>query len=92
MMKNLNIQLDEHMFEQSENLFNELGLDLDEAVKIFLQTAIRYQGLPFELKRDEPYEKYVYNALLESQKEPKFVNLDDMFSKVDKIIEGSHDV
>ena len=51
---NLNIRTDKIVKEQAEELFSELGLNMTTAINIFLRTAIREHGIPFELKLDVP--------------------------------------
>lgn len=53
---NLNIRTDKAIKEQAEEIFNELGLNMTTAVNIFLRTAVREHGIPFELKLDIPNE------------------------------------
>lgn len=53
---NLNIRTDKDVKEKAEKIFNELGLNMTSAVNIFLRTAIRERGIPFELKLDVPNE------------------------------------
>ena len=51
---NLNIRIDKAIKDQAEEIFNELGLNMTTAVNMFLRTAIREQGIPFELKLEVP--------------------------------------
>ncbi|MFM9414171.1 type II toxin-antitoxin system RelB/DinJ family antitoxin [Peptococcus simiae] len=51
---NLNIRTDRAIKDQAEEIFNELGLNMTTAINMFLRTAIREQGIPFELKLDVP--------------------------------------
>ena len=51
---NLNIRTDKAIKEQAEQIFNELGLNMTTAINLFLRTAIREHGIPFELKLDVP--------------------------------------
>ena len=53
---NLNIRTDKDIKDQAEEIFNELGLNMITAVNMFLRTAIREHGIPFELKLDVPNE------------------------------------
>ena len=53
---NLNIRTDKDIKEQAEEIFNELGLNMTTAINMFLRTAIREHGIPFELKLDVPNE------------------------------------
>ena len=56
---NLNIRIDKAIKDQAEEIFNELGLNMTTAVNMFLRTAIREHGIPFELKL-EVHEYSVY--------------------------------
>ena len=51
---NLNIRTEKAIKDQAESIFNELGLNMTTAVNMFLRTAIREHGIPFELKLDVP--------------------------------------
>ena len=59
MTTNLNIRIDKDIKEQAEGIFNELGMNMTTAVNIFLRTAVREHGIPFELKLDVPNETTV---------------------------------
>ena len=51
---NLNIRTEKAIKDQAEEIFNELGLNMTTAVNMFLRTAIRERGIPFELKLEVP--------------------------------------
>ena len=51
---NLNIRTDKAIKEQAEQIFNELGLNMTTAINLFLRTAIREHGIPFDLKLEAP--------------------------------------
>ena len=51
---NLNIRTDKEIKERAEEIFSELGLNMTTAINMFLRTAIRENGIPFELKLDNP--------------------------------------
>lgn len=53
---NLNIRTDKFIKDQAEEIFKKLGLNMTTAINMFLRTAVRVQGIPFELKLDEPNE------------------------------------
>ncbi len=53
---NLNIRIDKEIKEQAEQIFPELGLNMTTAIDLFLRTAIRERGIPFDLKLDTPNE------------------------------------
>ena len=51
---NLNIRTDREVKMAAEQIFEELGLNMTTAVNIFLRQTIRENGIPFELKLDQP--------------------------------------
>ncbi len=53
-MKNLNVRVDEELKAKAEEIFSELGMNMSTALNIFLKTAVRYGGIPFELRLDHP--------------------------------------
>ncbi|MGN0906750.1 MAG: type II toxin-antitoxin system RelB/DinJ family antitoxin [Bullifex sp.] len=53
---NLNIRTDKDIKDHAEEIFNELGLNMTTAINMFLRTAIRVHGIPFELILDVPNE------------------------------------
>ena len=50
----MNIRTEKAIKDQAESIFNELGINMTTAVNMFLRTAIREHGIPFELKLDVP--------------------------------------
>ena len=78
---NLNIRIDKAIKDQAEEIFNELGLNMTTAVNIFLRTAIREHGIPFELKIDVPNETTASaiaegRKLLEDPSAPRYSSID----------------
>ena len=51
---NINIRVDTELKQSAEALFEDLGLNMSSAVTMFLKTAVRYEGIPFEIKRSTP--------------------------------------
>ena len=49
-----NISIDSDLKQESLDLFSDLGMDLSTAVTLFLRQAVRVQGLPFPVIRDNP--------------------------------------
>ncbi len=49
---NINIRVDSELKRDAEKLFNDLGLNMSSAITMFLKSAVRYDGIPFEIKRD----------------------------------------
>ena len=51
---NLNIRIDTELKRQSEQIFNELGLNMSSALTVFLRQVVRSNGLPFEMRLNKP--------------------------------------
>lgn len=51
---NINVRVDRELKEEAEILFNDLGFSMSSAITMFLKSALRYGGIPFELKRVSP--------------------------------------
>ena len=51
---NLNIRIDEDLKRKAEAVFSELGLNLSTAMNIFLRYSVRYGGIPFDLRIENP--------------------------------------
>ena len=49
----MRIRLDSEVKEQAHQVFNNMGMDMNTAINIFLRQAIQYQGLPFDVRLDE---------------------------------------
>ena len=54
---NLNIRIDADLKKQSEEIFNELGLNMSTALTVFLRQAVRSRGIPFEMRLSIPNEE-----------------------------------
>ena len=83
MTTNLNIRIDKDIKEQAEGIFNELGINMTTAVNIFLRTAIREHGIPFELKLDAPNEVTAsaieeWKKMMSDPLAPRYSNMDDL--------------
>ena len=85
---NLNIRTDKEIKDQAEKIFNELGLNMTTAVNIFLRTAIREHGIPFELKLEVPNNTTV-SAIEEGRKmmknpsSPRYSSIDALKEALD---------
>ena len=86
---NLNIRTDKDVKEKAEKIFNELGLNMTSAVNLFLRTAIRERGIPFELKLDVPNETTIA-AIEEGRKmasdpsSPRYSSIDELRDALEK--------
>ena len=80
---NLNIRTDKDVKEQAEQLFAELGLNMTTAINLFLRTAIRKHGIPFDLYLDVPNETTAATIeegkkLLNDPSSPKYSSMEEL--------------
>lgn len=80
---NLNIRTDKGIKDQAEEIFAELGLNMTTAVNMFLRTAVREHGIPFELKLDVPNETTVAaieegRKLMTDPAAPRYSSMDEL--------------
>lgn len=64
---NINIRTDSLIKAQAEDIFKALGLNMSTAINMFLRQTIRENGIPFDLKLDEP-NKTTVQAIEEGRK------------------------
>lgn len=52
-MANVILNVDDELKRESELLFDNLGLDINEAVILFLETAVKNKDIPFPYKLND---------------------------------------
>lgn len=77
---NMTLRIEPELKEQAASLFKSLGLDLSTATGIFYRQALRCNGLPFEVKIDEP-NAVTYAAMEAAEKD------EDMYGPFDSVEE-----
>lgn len=82
------IRIEETTKKQAVELLEGLGLNLSEAVNMFLKQVVLQRGLPFEVKYPE-YKPEVLEAMEEAKRisrDPNvkgFTDIDDLFEDLD---------
>ena len=90
---NYNIRLDPIVKTKAEETYAEFGLNLSEAINVFLHMSIKQRGFPFEV-RDPIMNVKTLSAIQEteqiiedyangSRNKKPFVNAKEMFSAMD---------
>lgn len=53
MQKNtvINARINQELKQKSESILNELGLNMSQAIDLFLNQIVQHNGLPFEIKK-----------------------------------------
>lgn len=89
---NINVRVDTELKQSAEALFNDLGLNMSSAITMFLKSAVSYDGIPFEVKRQTPNAetKAALAEYEEMKKNPgsykRYSSFDDM---MDEVIAGA---
>ncbi|MBF1213437.1 MAG: type II toxin-antitoxin system RelB/DinJ family antitoxin [Fusobacterium periodonticum] len=55
-MSQIAVRVDDDLKKEATEIFNELGLDMSTAVKLFLKQSVLTRSIPFDLKLDKDYE------------------------------------
>jgi len=83
---NMTLRIEPELKEQAATLFQSLGMDLSTATGIFYRQALRYQGIPFEIRLGEPNQT-TYAAMEAAEKEEgiygPFDSVDDLMEALD---------
>ena len=75
----LHLRLDEDMKNQATDVFEQLGLDLPTAIRIFLRRSIAIDGMPFELKNNRSeWDRMPCSWTVDELKEQVRLSLKDM--------------
>ena len=51
-MSQIAVRVDDQLKKEATAIFNELGLDMTTAVKLFLKQSVLTRSIPFEVKLD----------------------------------------
>ena len=85
---NINVRVDPKLKQSAEALFDDLGLNMSAAITMFLKSAVRCDGLPFEVRRFNPNAK-TRAALAEYDEMkkdpaayPRYASFDELASEV----------
>lgn len=82
---NINIRIDENLKKEFDNLCQDLGLTMTTAFTVFVKTAVRRQGIPFEIAKNMPNAETI-SAIEESQAIKKKPSLGKSYTDVDAMM------
>lgn len=75
---NTTLRIEPELKKQAKALFESLGLDLSTATGIFYRQALRYHGMPFEIKANDEPNETTYAAMEAAEN-------DDMYGPFDSV-------
>lgn len=79
----LHIRVEPKVKEKAEEILNDLGLSISEAVNVFLNQVILNEGIPFEIRKNRYSDSTI--ETMEDTKHGK--NLINTFDSIDKMFE-----
>ena len=86
-MKNINVtlRLAKELKEEAEALFEDMGLSINTACRMFLKRAVQDQRIPFEVRRPD---RKTLRAIAEAEQEKDlsgcFDNVDELMKDLEK--------
>lgn len=70
----INVRVDEDLKRRVESIYSELGMNLSTAINVFLRASVRYDGIPFDMRLENPNDETIA-AMLEAEKIAKDPNV-----------------
>ena len=88
-MAMIQVRVDEELKKTAEYFFNEIGLDLSTAIRMFLKKSCMARGLPFDANIDEDNYNWVLSMKLytmtdEEKQRLKGISLDTINEEIAK--------
>ena len=90
MTTTISARIDAKKKKETEELFAEFGMSLSTAVNLFINEAIAYQGIPFEIRRRDARERETLAAMAEARQlaaDPgakRYDDIDELFNDAPK--------
>lgn len=87
--KNIQVRIDSELKDEADELFEMLGTSTNEAIKIFLKTAIRQRGIPFSVSLNQPNKQTqqaiqeAYSILDGTIESPAFETIDELMEDLE---------
>jgi DNA-damage-inducible protein J len=78
---NVTLRVDKELKEQADALFEDMGLSLNTACRMFLKRAVQDQRIPFEVRRPD---RKTLRAIADAEQEK---DLSGSFDSVDELME-----
>lgn len=83
----LHIRVEPSVKQKAEKTLNELGLSITDAINVFLNQVILYDGIPFEIRKPR-FNQETIQAIEDTKKgknlSKTFDNVDEMFEELEK--------
>lgn len=76
-MSTINVRVDAKLKEESTKIFEELGLDMSTAIKIYLNQVVKKKAIPFDLTLEKSQFELALDDIINGREET-FSNLSDL--------------
>jgi len=53
-MANIQIRISDELKSDAEAIFNDIGISISEAIRLFFKQTVNHGGIPFQLKQKQP--------------------------------------
>lgn len=82
----LQVRIDEDLKREATMVYEQLGIDLSTAIRMFLKKSVMVNGIPFEMKNDSSVDKTMA-AINSMRNKSKQENIEDMsLDEINQII------
>ncbi len=82
---NVTLRIDDELKAQAEELFEDIGLSLNAACRMFLKKAVQEQRIPFELSRpDRKTRKAIADASQDKGVSGSFESVDELMAALEE--------
>ena len=80
----IQVRIDKNIKQKADLLFSELGFDTQTAIRIFLNQAIKREGMPFDVAKPQPNAETLA-AMLEGMEryQKSYDNFRDIINEID---------
>lgn len=83
-MDYIRVQVDSEMKRDAQLLFDDMGLNLSQGIKLLLKQCINHGGIPFEIKAKQPNATTIAAIMeLENNQGKSFKNAKELFASWD---------
>ncbi len=80
---NITLRVDKELKEQADALFEDMGLTVNTACRMFLKRAVQEQRIPFELRRaDRKTLRAIAEAEQDREVSPCFDTVDELMEEL----------
>ena len=80
----IQVRVDQETKRKADLLFSDLGFDTPTAIRIFLNQAIRREGMPFEVAKQQPNAETLAAMLESIERYPKsYSSFRDIINEID---------